>query len=67
MFDTKSTTIAASCNKELSIIKRKSSIPDEVSAELDQTIPNQERSKFVTQTLSEALKPKKQGEARSGN
>jgi metal-responsive CopG/Arc/MetJ family transcriptional regulator len=42
----------------MSIIKRTFSIPDEVSAELDQTIPNQERSKFVTQTLSEALKQK---------
>ena len=40
------------------IIKRTFSIPDEVSAELDQTIPNQERSKFVTQTLTEALKQK---------
>lgn len=40
------------------IIKRTFSIPDEVSAELDQTIPNQERSKFVTQTLTEALKKK---------
>ena len=42
----------------MSIIKRTFSIPDDVSAELDQTIPNQERSKFVTQTLSEALKQK---------
>ena len=42
----------------MSIIKRTFSIPDEVSSELDQTIPNQERSKFVTQTLSEALKHK---------
>ena len=40
------------------IVKRTFSIPDEVSAELDQTIPNQERSKFITQTLIEALKQK---------
>jgi hypothetical protein len=40
------------------IVKRTFSIPDEVSTELDQTIPNQERSKFITQTLIEALKQK---------
>ncbi len=40
------------------IVKRTFSIPDEVSTELDQTIPNQERSKFITQTLIEALKLK---------
>ena len=40
------------------IVKRTFSIPDDVSAELDQTIPNQERSKFITQTLIEALKQK---------
>lgn len=40
------------------IVKRTFSIPDEVSTELDKTIPNQERSKFITQTLIEALKQK---------
>ncbi|NOZ11185.1 MAG: hypothetical protein GXP09_09125 [Gammaproteobacteria bacterium] len=38
------------------IVKRTFSIPDKISAELDQTIPNQERSKFIAQTLAEALK-----------
>ena len=39
-------------------VKRTFSISDEVSTELDETIPNQERSKFITQTLAEALKKK---------
>ena len=39
-------------------VKRTFSIPEEVSTELDETIPNQERSKFITQTLAEALKKK---------
>ena len=39
-------------------VKRTFSISDEVSSKLDETIPNQERSKFITQTLAEALKKK---------
>ena len=53
MFKDHSLTVTA-----MPIVKRTFSIPDDVSAELDQTIPNQERSKFVTQTLIEALKQK---------
>ncbi len=34
-------------------VKRTFSIPEEVSTKLDETIPNQERSKFITQTLDE--------------
>lgn len=40
------------------IVKRTFSLPENVSTELDQTIPNQERSKFIAQTLTEALKRK---------
>lgn len=39
-------------------IKRTFSISDEVNHKLDETIPNQERSKFVTRTLAEAQKKK---------
>jgi len=39
-------------------VKRTFSISDEVSSKLDETIPNQERSKFITKTLAEALKKK---------
>lgn len=35
--------------------KRTISLPEDVSDKLDETIPNQERSKFIAETLSEAL------------
>ena len=38
------------------MVKRTFSIPDEISANLDKTIPNQERSKFISMTLAVALK-----------
>ncbi len=37
------------------IVKRTFSIPDDVSTKLDETIPDQQRSKFVTESLAEAL------------
>lgn len=40
-------------------VQRVFSIPDTISAELDANIPNQERSKFVSKTLAEALDRKK--------
>jgi len=39
----------------MAIIKRTFSIPDYVCEELDKTIPNQEKSKFIAKTLVEAL------------
>ncbi|EGG94898.1 hypothetical protein IMCC1989_2168 [gamma proteobacterium IMCC1989] len=39
----------------MGIVKRTFSLPEDVSHSLDDTIPNQERSKFIAQTLSEAL------------
>lgn len=39
----------------MAIVKRTFSIPDYVSAELDKTIPNQEKSRFITHTLIDAL------------
>lgn len=43
----------------MATVKRMFSIPESVSSELDETIPNQERSKFITTTLTEALRRKK--------
>ncbi len=40
-------------------IKRTFSIPDMISQELDAVIPSKERSKFISQTLQDALKRKK--------
>jgi len=38
----------------MAIVKRTFSLPDDLSAEFDQVIPNQERSKFVAKTLAAA-------------
>ena len=43
-------------------VKRTFTIPDEVSQELDEVIPNRERSKFIAMTLQEALRQKKRDE-----
>ncbi len=43
-------------------VKRTFTIPDDVSAKLDQTVPHRERSKFIAMTLREALKERKRQE-----
>ena len=43
-------------------VKRVFSIPNDISAKLDESVPNQERSKFVTKTLAEALQKMKRKE-----
>lgn len=43
-------------------VKRTFTLPDEVSQELDEAIPNRERSKFLAVTLQEALRQRKRGE-----
>ncbi|MBL4746212.1 MAG: hypothetical protein JKY08_07565 [Flavobacteriaceae bacterium] len=43
-------------------VKRTFSLPNEISEELDQTIPNKERSKFLAQSLRSALKEHKRTE-----
>jgi len=40
----------------MSAVKRTFSLPKEISTQLDETIPDQKRSKFVAETLAEALK-----------
>lgn len=40
----------------MGIIKRTFSIPEEVSEALDNSIPSQEKSRFVSSTLAKALK-----------
>ncbi len=40
----------------MAIVKRTFSIPEEISEALDSTIPNQEKSKFISMTLAEALR-----------
>ena len=40
----------------MAMVKRTFSIPDEVSDTLNETIPNQERSKFISKLLVDALK-----------
>ena len=40
-------------------VKRTFSIPADVSAELDDTVPNKERSKFIASSLREALRERK--------
>ena len=40
----------------MAMVKRTFSIPDDVSDTLNETIPNQERSKFVSKLLVDALK-----------
>lgn len=46
----------------MAIVKRTFSIPDELSNELNASVPNQERSKFVSKTLANALKELKNKE-----
>ena len=43
-------------------VKRTFTLPDEVSQELDEMIPNRWRSKFIAMTLQEALRQKKRDE-----
>lgn len=43
-------------------VKRTFTIPDDISSDLDETIPNRERSKFIAITLREALKDRKRNE-----
>lgn len=43
-------------------VKRTFTLPDEVSQQLDEVIPNRERSKFIAMTLQEALRQKKRDE-----
>ncbi len=42
----------------MAVTKRTISIPDEVSEQLDSAVPIQERSKFATNLLTQALKEK---------
>lgn len=46
----------------MGINKRTFTLPEEVSQDLDETIPSRERSKFVAVTLREALRKKKHEE-----
>ena len=41
-------------------VKRTFTLPDVISAELDATIPNRQRSKFIATTVQEALRNRKQ-------
>jgi len=41
------------------IVKRTFSIPADISKNLNNTIPNQERSKFISQTIDSALRERK--------
>ena len=43
----------------MSVIKRTFSLPDDVSDLLNESVPNQERSKFITLLISNALKKRK--------
>ena len=43
-------------------VKRTFTLPDEISSDLDEMIPNRERSKFIATTLREALKKRKMKE-----
>lgn len=43
-------------------VKRTFTLPNEISEELDQTIPNKERSKFLADILKAALKERKKAE-----
>jgi len=46
----------------MAMVKRTFSIPDEVSETLNNTIPNQERSKFISTLLVDALKKRQRKE-----
>lgn len=43
-------------------VKRTFTLPDEISKELDQVIPNKERSKFLALSLRNSLKEHKRAE-----
>ena len=43
-------------------VKRTFTLPDEVSAQLDEAIPNKERSRFISTSLREALRERKKDE-----
>ena len=43
-------------------VKRTFSIPQDISVELDQAVPNKERSKFIALSLREALRERKRNE-----
>jgi len=43
-------------------VKRTFTLPDDVSAQLDEAIPNKERSKFISISLREALRERKKKE-----
>ena len=40
----------------MTIVKRTFSIPEDISHQLDKTIPKQEKPRFVSNTLAEALR-----------
>ena len=43
-------------------VKRTFTLPDEVSAQLDEAIPSKERSRFISTSLREALRERKKDE-----
>ena len=43
-------------------VKRTFTLPDEVSSQLDEAIPNKERSRFIFNSLREALRKRKKDE-----
>ena len=43
-------------------VKRTFTLPDEVSTQLDEAIPNKERSRFIATSLGEALRERKKDE-----
>jgi hypothetical protein len=43
-------------------VKRTFTFPDEVSAQLNEAIPNKERSRFISTSLKEALRERKKDE-----
>ena len=43
-------------------VKRTFTLPDEVSRQLDEAIPNKERSRFISTSLREALRERKKDE-----
>lgn len=46
----------------MGITKRTFTFPDEVSQELDETIPSRERSKFISSLVQEGLRARKREE-----
>jgi metal-responsive CopG/Arc/MetJ family transcriptional regulator len=43
-------------------VKRTFTLPDEVSTQLNEVIPNKERSKFISSSLREALRERKKND-----